>query len=257
VTDEASMQREIEAELGPLLPQVSRELSPHDEMFAFGRNWTGYLWIAASALRCIRRSMSLVGKQDAHRILDLASGHGRVLRVLRVAFPAAATTACDVNADGVRFCAVQFGATPVVSHADPAHVKLEGPFDLVWCGSLFTHLDAPRWDGFLELIESVLEPDALFVFTVFGAQIAESWRGGVPDPQLTREDIEQILRGYDQIGFGYADYPGEDGWGDALVTPEWVRATIERRNGLRFVDHWATGWVGSQDVVTCLGPPVA
>jgi SAM-dependent methyltransferase len=255
VADEASMKLEIEAELGPLASDVSRELSPNDEMFAFGRNWTNYLWIATSALRCIRRSMDLVGKQDARRILDFASGHGRVLRVLKVAFPGAMTTACDVNEDGVRFCAEQFGSVPVVSRADPAQIHIEGPFDLVWCGSLFTHLDSPRWNGFLDVIQSVLEPDALFVFTVFGRQIADSWRSGVPDPALTPEAIERILRGYDSSGFGYADYPGAEGWGDALVTPEWVRKAVDDRDGMRVVDFWETGWVGSQDVVTCVGSP--
>jgi SAM-dependent methyltransferase len=247
------MKLEIEAELGPLVSHVSQELSPNDEMFAFGRNWTNYLWIATSALHCIRRSMTLVGKHDARRILDLASGHGRVLRVLKVAFPEATATACDVNQDGVRFCAEQFGAVPVVSHADPAQVQIEGRFDLVWCGSLFTHLDSPRWNGFLDLIESVLEPDGLFVFTVFGRQIADGWRSGVPDPELTPEGIQQILRGYDRSGFGYADYPGAEAWGDAVVTSDWVRKTVDGRARLRVVDYWEAGWVGSQDVVTCLG----
>jgi len=246
------MSAAIDAELGPLAARVSCELSPNDEMFAFGRNWTNYLWIATSALHCIRRSMNLIGKQDARSILDMASGHGRVLRVLKVAFPEARTTACDVNRDGVEFCAREFGAVPVVSHDDPEQVDLEGPFDLVWCGSLFTHLDSPRWAGFLDLIDSELEPGALFVFTVFGAQIAESWRSGVQDPELTPEAIARILKGYDESGFGYANYPDAVRWGDAVLTPDWVRETIAGRERLRFVDHWPSGWVGSQDVVTCV-----
>jgi SAM-dependent methyltransferase len=246
------MRAAIDAELGPLASRVSRELSPNDEMFALGGSWTNYLWIATSALHCIRRSMGLVGRQDARSILDMASGHGRVLRVLKAAFPEARTTACDVNRDGVEFCAREFGALPVISHADPQRVELEGPFDLVWCGSLFTHLDSPRWGGFFDLIESELEPGALFVFTVFGAQIAESWRSGVQDPELTPESIARILKGYDESGFGYADYPAATGWGDAVVTPEWVCNTIAGRERLRFVDHWPAGWVGSQDVVTCV-----
>lgn len=245
------MNAAIEAELGPLLARVSRQVSPNDEMFKPG-HWTHYLWVASSALHCIRRSMELAGKRDARSILDMASGHGRVLRVLRVAFPDAHTTACDIDRDGVEFCASAFGAVPVLSHADPARVDLDGPFDLVWCGSLFTHLDSKGWAGFFDLIEAELEPGALLVFTVFGAQIAEPWRSGAPDPELTPEGIAQILRGYDEVGFGHADYPGTPGWGDTVVTPEWVREMGSGRAALRLVDHWPAGWAGSQDVVTCV-----
>jgi len=246
---------ETDAELGPSIRAVSTDISPNDEMFAIERVRAFYLWIGASAIRCIRRSMGLVDKQEARNILDFACGHGRVLRMLRVAFPDAELTACDVLQDGVEFCAETFGARGVLSHPDPARVTIDGCFDLVWSGSLFTHLAMPRWSGFLDLIESVLEPDGLFLFTVQGRHIADSWRNGVAEPTHPEKVMDRILHDYETAGFGYSDYTGMRDWGDALVRPEWVRATIAGRDGLELVDYLESGWAGAQDMVTCLHRP--
>ena len=35
---------------------------------------------------------------------------------------------------------------PVHSRADVEQLELPGRFDLIWVGSLFTHLDPDRWD---------------------------------------------------------------------------------------------------------------
>jgi SAM-dependent methyltransferase len=244
---------ETEAELGPLISTVSTEVSPNDRMFAMDRCMPFYLWVGASAIRCIRRSMSLLGKQNAATILDFGCGHGRVLRMLRAVFCDAKLTACDVLEDGVEFCARAFDATPVRSHVDAAQVAIDQHFDLVWCGSLFTHLDRPRWNGFLRLIESVLEPGGAFVFTVQGRHIADTWRAGPPQPEHPRRTMDRILADYDSAGFGYSDYPGMLNWGDALVTPAWVRGAIANTERLELVDHVETAWAAAQDVVTCRG----
>jgi SAM-dependent methyltransferase len=244
---------ETEAELGPLIRTVSTDVSPNDRMFAIGHCMPFYLWVGASAIRCIRRSMSLLGKQNAARILDFGCGHGRVLRMLKAVFPDAQLTACDVLEDGVEFCARAFGATPVLSRVDATQVAIEQQFDLIWCGSLFTHLDRPRWNGFLGLIESVLEPGGVFVFTVQGRHIADTWRAGPLQPEHPQQTMNGILADYDSAGFGYSDYAGVHNWGDALVTPEWVRGAIASTERLQLVDHVETEWAAAQDVVTCLG----
>ena len=98
------------------------------------------------------------GKRE--RILDLPSGHGRALRYLQAEYPEADLTACDIIRGAVEFCAETFGATPVYGKEDPADIEL-GTYDLIWCGSLVTHVDAPRWDDFLDLFENALEPGGL------------------------------------------------------------------------------------------------
>ena len=67
---------------------------------------------------------------------------------------------------------------------------------------------------------------------------------------LTDEGVEQIVRGYDEAGFGYADWVGATGYGTTLNRPSWVTRQIEERPGLRLVGYREKAW-GRQDVVTC------
>jgi SAM-dependent methyltransferase len=243
---------EIDRELGPAVLEVSQEVSPDDAMLALDHSWSSYLSNASSALRCIRRSMRVAEKHQVRSIFDLACGHGRVLRVLKVAFPEARLTACDINVDGVEFCARVLGAVPIVSHVKARDIDVPGTFDLVWSGSLFNHFDVPRWDEFLDLVEAALEPGGLFVMAIHSRQFVEGMRQGIPDPKLSRDGIERIVRGYDRTGFGYADYAGKRDWGDNVAKPEWVEALIKGRKGLDLLDYQESEWSNALDVVTCV-----
>ena len=75
---------------------------------------------------------------------------------------------CDIDEDGVDFCARVFGADPIVSHDDPAEVSFDRQYELAWSGSLFTHLSADRWPGFLEMFARAIEPGGLVLFTANG-----------------------------------------------------------------------------------------
>jgi hypothetical protein len=161
-------------------------------------------------------------------------------------------TACDLNLDGVEFCARVLGAVPVASHVRAREIDVTGPFDLVWSGSLFNHFEAPRWDEFLDLVEAVLEPGGLLVVAIHSQQLANGMRLGIPDPKLSGEGIQKILRGYDESGFGYADYAGERDWGDNVAKPEWVEALIASRARLELVDYEESAWSNALDVVTCI-----
>src|SRR5258708_14501308 len=146
--------------------EVIRTLSPKDEMFE--GNEAHYLGVGESALECIRRSLAAaeVPEHRVRRILDLPCGYGRVLRYLRAEFPEAEITACDLQHEGVDFCAQTFGATPVYSHWDPAKIPLPDDwFDLIWVGSLLPHVDAEHWDAFLRLFRRVVRPGGGLVFS--------------------------------------------------------------------------------------------
>lgn len=236
------------------------EISPNDGMFVGNR--IHYFAVAQGALECIRVALLAAGKQEVRSILDLPCGHGRVLRKLKAAFPDAALTACDIERDGVDFCARVFGATPVYSVDDPASVALDGPFDLIWCGSLFTHLDEGRWHDWLDRFHSLLADGGLLVFTSHGRHTAAAMRN--PDLVLTpagkpREygitdpDIAAVLESYDETGFGFASYPYDtyDRFGVSASSPSWVLSELGARN-LRVVTFVERGWDSHQDVVACV-----
>src|SRR5438552_19193144 len=96
-------------------------------------------------------------------MLDLPCGHGRVMRFLKATFPHAQLTACDLNHGAVDFCAMTFAAHPVYSELAVPSIPLRGKFDLIWCGSLLTHLRKEMCAEFVAMFQRLLESGGLAV----------------------------------------------------------------------------------------------
>jgi SAM-dependent methyltransferase len=189
-----------------------------------------------------------------------------VSRILRAEYPHARLAVCDIDHDGVDFCAESFDAQPVYGHEHPRDIELEDRFDLIWCGSLLTHMDRPQWDAFLDLFEDALDPGGVLVFSASGRCIAPRLR----DPRFasvyldSEERREAILQSYEATGFGYADYQLPDdfreslslprNFGISLAAPSWVCSLIEQRGGLQLLSYLEGRW-GAQDVIGCVRVP--
>jgi SAM-dependent methyltransferase len=228
-------------------PEVISEISPNDQMYRADPEY--YSWWGGEAMRCIDLVLQATGKQHVARILDMPCGHGRVLRRLRAAWPGAEITACDINEDAVSFCATTFAATPVVASSRPQDTTLAGPFDLIWCGSLLTHLDQPRWAELLELLASALDRDGILVFTTHGAAFADVVRVGDRRFAVPRRD--DLIARFDHDGFGYYDYAGREDYGISVASAAWVADLLSGSKGLRHHLFLAGGWGRIQDVYAC------
>ena len=244
----------------PSALQISTEISRNDRMFA--GNIAHYLGVGQSALRCIQGALALVGAAEPRRILDLPCGHGRVLRTLRAAYPESEVTACDLDWDGVEYCAKAFGAVPVRSVENPEGIRLSGSYDLCWCGSLFTHLAKERWEGFLRLFVKVLAPGGVVVFTTHGRR-TEDWlrRGksnvGLSIEQiygLTQPQVAELLESFTRCGFAYVDYAGQQGYGISVSSLPVVIGLVQKLTDLRVAACLEHGWDEHQDVVVCSKP---
>jgi SAM-dependent methyltransferase len=232
---------------------VVTEISPEDEMHWGGRD-EAYFAAGLSALRAIRLAQLSASVGTFDRILDMPSGHGRVLRNLKAAFPDAALTACDLNRGGVDFCARVLGARPVYSALEADDVPLDDTFDLIWSGSLLTHFDVRRWRDFFALYERSVAPGGLLVFTAFGRWSAERLRQRSFTYEMTDEQIPAMLEQFERDGFAYADYPGQTMSGMSLTSPSWITRHIEEHSELRLVGYTERGWLEHQDVIACKRP---
>ncbi len=212
-----------------------------------------------SALDCIEAAIEAADRllpreasRSIDRILDLPCGRGRVMRVLSTAFPDAELTAGDIDKDAVDFCAEAYGAVPLYSDEDPARIETDAVFDLIWCGSLFSHLDADRWPGFLKFFETRLRPWGLLVFTTSGRFHAQNIVTRNREPDLA----EAMRTAYTESGFAYQDDGPRPGWGTAIASPAWVCRQLEDRPGFRLLGYAERGWRLRQDVVACtrIGP---
>jgi SAM-dependent methyltransferase len=238
---------------------ATRRYHPNDPNYA--EHPEHYLQAGRSAVRFIELAKEAADvRRPLRRILDLPSGYGRVMGSLQEAFPDAELTACDISKEAVDFCAEQFGATPVYSTEDPAEIPLEGTFDLIWCGSLLTHLDGSRWQGFLDLFEQRLARRGLLVFTTCGRAVAAKLRAG-EDLGVSPDQVEGMLAEFEEAGFAYRDYPSsmldEMSWpsgsyGLTLSSPSWVCARLGERRGLRIVSLCEMAFNYNQDAIACL-----
>ena len=237
--------------LGPAAEDVIDVVDEADIMFRGTRG--AYVLAGASALGCVRRALQLVGKDSVGAILDFPSGYGRVMRVLQAAFPGASLTACDLDPQAVDFCASAFGARAVYSSSSFAEVEIDGEFDLIWCGSLFTHLDAPRWDELLALFARCLSPAGVLVFTTHGRHEPSALRAMA----VSEQGIGQMLDGYDRTGFGHVNMPSaleEATYGLTITSREWVETRLAESDGLELVEYADKAWeppYPRQDVVAC------
>ena len=201
---------------------------PEDPMYSY--NPGGYFHAGAGALRNIRLALLAAERDTVDSILDFACGGGRVMRYLRAAFPHASLTACDHYPGGVNFCARVFGARPLLSAPrNLGEVELHDSYDLIWVGSLFTHVGEEDWHTLLAAFTGALAEDGVLVFTAYGRNIAEWIRSGRTKLNLYDEHLEQIVRDYDERGFGFfPDFEPENRHGDSLAAPAWVCARLQR-----------------------------
>jgi len=229
---------------------VIQEISPGDVMYKSDPK--NYFWWGPRALETILGFRGLSPLSPIKTVLDLPSGHGRVLRSLRAAFPDAEITACDIDRGAVDFCAHTFDAQPIYSTVDLGAVTLPGSYDLIWCGSLLTHVHADQWRALLGLFSKHLSSSGLLVFTTHGRLQADNLRSKRNTLGLPDWAARTILSDYEHFGFGYQNYWGKEGFGISLSSPAWVCSQVIGTRGLRLLGYRELGWGGNHDAVACL-----
>jgi hypothetical protein len=230
-----------------LLRAVSVRITRHDGMYT--GDAAQYLSVGLSAARSIDAAKDAAGSGAVREILDMPSGSGRVMRFLRRRFPEATITACDLDGRLVNFCTEEFGALPVYSTPDIASLKIEGRFDLIWCGSLVTHLDQQPISDLLRFFRDHLMSGGLLVATTHGDHVARRrMANGEFDYGVNVVQSAALMRDYEERGFAYSDYPWQSGYGVSLTSPTWIRRTVEQIGSLEEVYFAERGWDAHQDV---------
>jgi SAM-dependent methyltransferase len=224
------------------LRNVVTDLSPNDSMYYVNESSAHYLSVGLSALQIVEAAVAegFTRRGGLRRILDLPCGHGRVGRMLRARFPDAGLTVCDIDRDGVDFCAGRLGARGVYSTADFDGLDLEESYDLIWVGSLITHLDAVNTVKFFRCMERCLSPEGLLIVTSHGRHTVDALAAADPsDPILTQ---------YNTLGYGSDADPYGLGQGRSIISRHWFEGFFAGdSHGLR--SYVERGWAADQDVL--------
>lgn len=143
------------------------------------------------------------------RMLDFASGYGRLTRFLVHEKLAEDVTVCDILEGGMAFQAAQFGVRAVVSTTLPENLAVPGRFDLIFVASLFTHLPASTFTPWLRRLAEMLEPEGLLIFSVHDETLAPERVDGI---YFATNSESRVL--------------DTSEYGSTWVTEEWVRAQV-------------------------------
>lgn len=229
-----------------LLRNVSSRIYYNDGMYH--GDGAHYFKVGLSAIHCIEEALAAAGLKEVRTILDFPCGSGRVMRFLRHRFPEAKITACELAAGPVQFCVRTFNAEPAFSSLNLDEVSLGKTFDLIWCGSLVTHLNEHGIAGLFRLFRRHLAPGGMMIFTTHGDFVARRMPTRDFDYGLAEAQIDRIGQHYPKKGYGFEDYPGEKDYGVSLTSPDWIRMRIREVGGLREVFFKERGWDDHQDV---------
>ena len=228
---------------------VDRTIAPRDSMVSPDVP-EQYFDLGRRALELIHFSAELCDKPHYPDILDLPCGHGRVLRWLRAHYGYANITGCDLDRDGVDFCARQFRAKPIYSETDLHRLPFQSQFDLIWVGSLVTHLRRDRWLATLDCLIKWTRECGVIVFTTQGRTVSSLLARG---QRNIAENIDKpaLLAEYGRTGFAYQRYfesNAEEDYGLTLTSPEWLMQTLQRYPDVIMRAYLEEAW-GMQDVV--------
>ncbi|RYY47308.1 MAG: class I SAM-dependent methyltransferase [Chitinophagaceae bacterium] len=229
-----------------LLQNVNLKRCYYDEMY--DKDGSHYLKVGLSAISCIEEALQHAEVKEIKQVLDLPCGYGRVMRFMKAYFPDAGFTACDLNKHAVDFCAAEFGATPVYSHVNLDDFTIPQKFDLIWCGSLITHLDAAHTRQVLRFFYRHLNKGGLLLFSMHGKEVQQNLATRKYDYTLSNAAIEKILSETAATGYGYANYKHTDGYGISLTTEEWMRDALEAVGQWKNYRLMETAWDNHHDV---------
>ena len=210
-----------------------------------------YLEVGISAMQAMHIGISDLAARPPKRILDFGCGYGRVGRFMQATWPEAALRVCDVDFAGLGFCIAHLGMQGFRVGTDPTAMSLGGGYDLIWVGSVVTHLDGPVIKNLLSALGEALAPGGHVVFTTHGDFAMGVLQSQYFDYDLQADDARKLPEIYSSTGFAYADYPNVKGYGVSGTSVAWLQNTVAEIPSLEWTDHRPQGWDGHQDVVVC------
>ncbi len=236
----------------PLFRKLNRNISveekmPYDDL-------DSYFWNGRVAAETIRKNQELWQLQEFSDILDMGSGHGRVLRWLKYFYPKAKLTTCDLQKSARDFCESEFKSKSIKSHEELLHVDFQNRFDLIWVGSLLTHLDLDEWRIVLHSLNHSLKIGGVLAFTTNGDLVAQRLKSR-DYYGLKEEDRIAILKEYDANQFAFRCYLKETitnideaKYGISISKPAFVLNFMSELFDMRILFVGEMKWANHQDI---------
>ena len=215
-----------------------------------------YIQAGQSGLAAIARGLEASGKQisQVSSALDLGCGYGRVLRYLCDQVDPQRISSCDLDARAVAFCSAELGTRALLSRPDFRDVPFES-YDLIWSGSLLTHLPEAASETLLSLLPSLLNPGGVAVISFHGAHSLSSLGdlyGGdhASEARAIRDEVGSRGSAYRAYSGRFVGYSGEADYGMAWHRWEFLKQRCEHLSAkvVRATLHIPRGWDDHHDL---------
>ena len=225
---------------------VSRIIHPNDVMYNSSLKDEDYYYCGESALSVISAALLNSRISSVRNILDFSSGYGRVTRFLRAFFPAAHLTCSEVEEEAAKWCAQNFNASNIVTSKDVDLVAIDEKFDMIWLGSVFTHMDYERIKTLLKKLYGCLKPNGVIIASFRGEKMYQTY---LSNPDLHNRDKDLVVE-YEKTGRAYKRYPGwKDDWGLSLISTHFLHALGNDLPDSRMIMHGEVVWASAHDVL--------
>ncbi len=156
------------------------------------------------------------------RVLDFGCGCGRTLRWLMKDFSDVDFYGVDVDGQAIAWCSSHLkGVRVQVNESMPPLLYPPQFFDVIYCLSIFTHLNETMQDAWLKELYRILKPGGLILATVHGKNAVQ---------QLSRNDLETL----NSRGFLHKKSRKLRG-----IVPDWYHTTWHSRNyAISLFSNW-------------------
>jgi SAM-dependent methyltransferase len=182
-------------------------------------------------------------------ILVFPCGHGRETRFLKALYPRARIFAGDLDEDGINFCSTVLGCLPIQSNEDFSLVELPMNCDVIWVGSLVTHLSEGRTKELIELLLKSLAKGASLIFSSHGEYVADKLRNG-PNYGIDEEGTMTLLRDFEARGYGYCDYSKNSNYGISIISENWFFDLASELKIDCNLEFFPTHWDNHHDIIS-------
>jgi SAM-dependent methyltransferase len=155
--------------------KINYSISKNDLMFRYAcyhignipEAYYGYLQTGLNPRNIINKIVnSVYGSPDKiDSILDFAAGYGRVTRFLCADFSPKQIWASEIKSKALDFISEQFKCNTIQSSFIPEEFKTENRFDVIYVGSLFSHLPEDLFNRWLRVLYELLSEKGILIIS--------------------------------------------------------------------------------------------
>jgi len=179
-------------------------------------------------------------KPSPIKILDFATGYGRILRHLPQIRPNDIIHGSDIHNDACDFIKNNFSIKTYLSDTNASKLSISENYDFISVISLFSHLPDGSFPEFIEALYDLLNPGGYLFFTSNGISTTEMY------PEFYGSIYSHSL------GYGFKEHSEQDDldvkeYGSMVVSASYVIKCISKIKDAQVHSFRSSRWGGYQD----------